>query len=80
VQIFSSFFYTCILQGAIDFAELPILARQGVAGFAPKPTFSRATSQPTTQLFLQCILQAAIDFAVLRMRSWRSKWLGGRIY
>jgi len=34
-----SFFYNCILQGAIVFAELPILARQGVAGFAPKPNF-----------------------------------------
>ena len=30
------FFCKCILQGAIDFAELPILARQGVAGFAPE--------------------------------------------
>jgi hypothetical protein len=33
------FFYKCILQDAIDFAELPILARQGVAGFAPEPNF-----------------------------------------
>jgi len=37
VQIFKRIFYKCILQGAIDFAALPILARQGVAGFVPKP-------------------------------------------
>ncbi|MGB7533046.1 MAG: hypothetical protein WA977_08765 [Halobacteriota archaeon] len=29
----------CSCEGAIDFAVLPILARQGVAGFAPEPNF-----------------------------------------
>jgi hypothetical protein len=28
-EFLSSFFYKCILQGAIDFAVLPILARRG---------------------------------------------------
>jgi hypothetical protein len=52
VQIFSSFFCKCILQGAIDFAELRMRRSGrganggakyrtlfGVASFAPKPNF-----------------------------------------
>jgi len=27
----------CRVEGAIDFAEVPTIARQGVAGFVPKP-------------------------------------------
>jgi len=58
-KFFSSFFYKCDLQGAIDFAEAayPRKARQALhltltfsklLGATP-----RSTSQPTTQLFLQ---------------------------
>jgi len=58
-SFFGSFFCKCILQAAIDFAVLLILARQGVAGFALRLTFSRlldakpprSTSQPTVQIF-----------------------------
>ncbi|MGB7533050.1 MAG: hypothetical protein WA977_08785 [Halobacteriota archaeon] len=39
-----------------------------MAGFAPKPNFSRGTSQPTVQIFGRCNL---LDFAALRKRSWR---------
>jgi len=35
-KFLSSFSGEYNLQAAIDFAALPILARQGVAGFAPK--------------------------------------------
>jgi len=34
-----SFFYTCILQAAIDFAEGAEGGVGGVAGFAPEPNF-----------------------------------------
>ncbi|MGB7533979.1 MAG: hypothetical protein WA977_13555 [Halobacteriota archaeon] len=71
-------FPRCILQGAIDFAELPILARQGVAGFAHKPNFRISHRNPPckflSSFFYKCILQGAIDFAVLR---WRCCGAGG---
>jgi len=35
----AAFSASAFCEAAIDFAELPILARQGVAGFAPKPNF-----------------------------------------
>ena len=56
-KFLSSFFYKCILQAAIDFAVLPILARRSkLCTYAL--TFSRlldatplSTSQRTTQIF-----------------------------
>ena len=47
-KFLSSFFYKCILQTAIDFAEAAVAEQMvelkyrtffGVAGFAPKPNF-----------------------------------------
>ncbi|MGB7531909.1 MAG: hypothetical protein WA977_02875 [Halobacteriota archaeon] len=50
----------CILQGAIDFAELRM--RSGVGG-EERNGIPRSTSQPTVQIFGRVHLQGAIDFA-----------------
>jgi hypothetical protein len=75
------FFCNCILQGAIDFAEMRKRSWSsgakcstlfGVAGFAPNSNFERAlgatpllTPQPTVQIFKQLFLQ--VQFARVQL-------------
>ena len=84
-KFFGGFFYKCILQGTIDFAEAAVAEVEAIAkqleewesqDFKCQPRIAHRS--PPRSFCCKCILQAAIDFAAAaeaELEAW-SKWLG----